>query len=245
MFYQHLDLTVWIEQVSEFTGTNGTSLDTGRVTAIACAVNAKGTFFDDAALPRSIAEDVNFRVDLFRGDFGVGPVEASRAVWTGRHAVAAADAPIVINYSDAVRVLPGRLGRAGSYTFGILTLLTGDRHVNHTFCRLEAMIEGWISRLQIDKADNLFALEFEYAYPMNLRIAGLIVLSDTGIDTAPTSDAAGKVQTIAEKYVRIGRLVSQNKLTAVFLLILLQQAFFHIFEFFRRHFLEIALKKFR
>ncbi len=64
---------------------------------------------------------------------GLLPVEVPRPVGASRHAVPAADAPVVIHNHDAVVFLPGRLDGAHLGARGVFALLTLDRHVEMSF----------------------------------------------------------------------------------------------------------------
>ena len=54
---------------------------------------------------------------------GLAPVEVARAVGAGRHAAAAADAPVVVDHHDAVRLRPGGAGRADLHAGRVAALL--------------------------------------------------------------------------------------------------------------------------
>ena len=153
---------------------------------------------------RPIAQIVRVRVELLGRNPGLGPVEVPRPVGAGCHAVAAADAPVVIDDDDAIRLLPGRRGRAGFHALRVLALLTGDRKIGLPFGgHLLVDVEG-IAVLEIDSTDHVLALELENADPLDLGVTRLVVLRDTAVDAAPATDAAADIQAVAEEHAVVG-----------------------------------------
>lgn len=68
-------------------------------------------------------------VDFFLGNFGFGPVEAAGVVGAGGLAVAAPDAPVVVDDDDAVFLFPGGFDRTDVDAGWIFALLALDGHV--------------------------------------------------------------------------------------------------------------------
>ena len=63
------------------------------------------------------------------GNLRLGEVEPPRPVGAGRFAVPAADAPVVVDHRDAVRLLPGGLHRADLHARRLGALVALHRHV--------------------------------------------------------------------------------------------------------------------
>src|SRR5512142_1872980 len=102
------DLALRIEEVAELARADRADLDARRVAPAARPLDAEGALLDDALRARAVAEVVLVRVQLGRGQLRLRPVEVARAVGAARHAAAAADAPVVVDDHDAVRLLPRR-----------------------------------------------------------------------------------------------------------------------------------------
>src|SRR5262245_53991927 len=101
------DLAVGIQEVAEHARARRASLDTRRVPALARPLDAEGALLDHAPFPEPVPEVVLLGVHLVGGNDGIAPVEATRVVRAGRDAVAASDAPVVVDHDDAVRLHPG------------------------------------------------------------------------------------------------------------------------------------------
>ena len=118
-----------IENVAEFPRAGGADLDAGGIPAGAGALDAEMAFFHHALAPRPVAKVGHVGVQPLLGNRGLGEVEAPRPVGTGCLAVAAADAPVVVDHRDAVGLLPGGMHRADLDAGRILALLALHRHV--------------------------------------------------------------------------------------------------------------------
>src|SRR5690349_1831637 len=106
------DLAVGIEEVPEDAGSRGTRLETRGEQAFARAMQTERALLDDALRANAVREVALRRVDVLRGDLGLLPIEATRVIRTRGLAVAAADAPVVVDDDDPVLLLPRRLHRA-------------------------------------------------------------------------------------------------------------------------------------
>src|SRR6266545_3270051 len=114
------DFAIGIQDVAELARSHGADLHARRVAAVARALDAERALFDHALGPRAIAQVVRIGVEFVVRNGGLGPVEVARAIGARRHAVAAADAPIVVDDYDAVFLGPGRAGRADLGAWRIL-----------------------------------------------------------------------------------------------------------------------------
>jgi hypothetical protein len=77
-----------------------------------------------------------------------------------------------------------------------------------------------ISLFQLEAAQDALPLELENPDPVDLRIAGLVVLLDASVDAATAADAAGDVEAIAEQHVVDGSGRGHGELLAVLRLVL-------------------------
>src|SRR5262245_41658579 len=116
------DLAVGIQEVAEHARARRAGLDTRRVPALARPLDAEGALLDHAAFPEPVPEVVLLGVHLVGGNDGIAPVEAPRVVRAGRDAVAAADAPVVVDHDDAVRLHPGGLDRTDVHAGRVLAV---------------------------------------------------------------------------------------------------------------------------
>jgi hypothetical protein len=115
--------TARVEQVSEFPGSCGTGLHAGGVTPIPDPLDTKRTFFNNIFHSGPVPQIVNIRIQLFRGNVGLGPVKDPPLVRAGSNTITAAYAPVVIDHHDAVRFLPGRLDGAYAHAGRIFAML--------------------------------------------------------------------------------------------------------------------------
>ena len=75
-------------------------------------MHAESAFFHDSLLAEAIAQTALYGRDLLAWDLWLFPVEAARVVGTGCFTVTAANAPVIIDRHDAVRLFPRRFDRA-------------------------------------------------------------------------------------------------------------------------------------
>jgi hypothetical protein len=71
------------------------------------------------------------------------------------------------------------------------------------------------------EVDALFLVHLEDADPLDLGIAGLVVLLHAGVDAPPAPDAPAEIQGVSEDHPRDGRLVADIDIAAELLLVLL------------------------
>src|ERR1039458_4054132 len=185
------DLAMGIEDVAELTRAHRADFDAGGVAALARALDTEGALLDHALGPRAVAEVVGVGIDFVFGNGRGFPVEVPRAVGAGRHAVAAADAPVVIDDHDAVLLSPGGACRADLGAGRILALLAADGDVEVAFFGdLGRIVVG----VGVGEVDALFLLHGEDADPVDLRVARLVVFGDAAVDAAAAADAAGDIE---------------------------------------------------
>ena len=200
---RHLALRV--QHVAELAGTGRADLQAGRQTPHAGPLQAEGALFHDPFAPRPVGQIGHLRIDLVVGKLGFCKVEAPRPIRTGRLAIAAADAPIVVDHRDAVRLLPGRLHGTDFDARRLDALMALDRHVVLVGVRHRGRRVVVIRALQIDAA----FLHLQHADVLDLRRPRLVVLLDTGVHAAPAADAAAEVQAIHEFDPGQGRWIGQ------------------------------------
>src|SRR6185436_5485416 len=104
-------------------------LEARRQPPLARAVEAERALLDDALRTDPVRQVRLIGVDLLAGDLGRLPVEAPRVVRARGLAVAAADAPVVVDDHDAVGLLPRRLDRANLHARRVVALVALHRHV--------------------------------------------------------------------------------------------------------------------
>src|SRR5437870_1808382 len=94
------DFAVRIEEVAELPSAGGLDFKTRWVFSLARALDAEMAFLHHALPPRAVAEIGHLRINpLFRNG-RLRKVKSPRPVGTGSFAIAAADAPVVINHRD-------------------------------------------------------------------------------------------------------------------------------------------------
>ena len=74
-------------------------------------------------------------------------------------------------------------------------MLTGDRQVEVARPR---HLLGLVVGVSVGEVDALFLVHLEHADPLHVRVAALVVLVDTGVDTLTAANAARDVQGVAE-----------------------------------------------
>ena len=97
------------------------------------ALDAPMAFFHHALPARPVAQIRHVRIQPLFGNFRLRPIETAGEIRTGRFAVTATDAPIVIDHRDAIRFLPGGFDRANFDAGGVPALLARNRHVKKPF----------------------------------------------------------------------------------------------------------------
>src|ERR1017187_1981822 len=181
------DLAIGVEDVAEFARPHRADFHTGRITPVAAALDAEGALFNHAFRPRPVAQIVRVGIDLVLRNGGLGPVEVARAVRARGHAVAAADAPVVVDDHDAVFLRPGGAGGADLGARRILALLAahGDIEV-----ALLGDLGGIVVGVGMREIHALFLFHLEDADPVDLRVARLVVLRHAAIHATAAADAA-------------------------------------------------------
>src|SRR3974390_1860961 len=201
------DFTIGVEDIAELARPHRADFDAGRVAPGARSLNAEGALLHYALRAWAVAQVMGIRVELARWQAWFGPIEMARAIRARGHAVAAADAPVVIDDNDSVFLRPRRTGRAHLGARGVLTLLTAHRDVEMAFFR---NLRGMVISVCMREVHALVLLHGEHANPLDLRVARLVVLRHAGIDAAPTADAARDIQGISEVHPlcrpRVGHL---------------------------------------
>src|SRR5208283_5638511 len=189
------DLALRIEDVAEFARAGRADLDAGGVAARAGALDAEMALLHHPLAPGPVAQVGHVEVELLLRDRGGGEVEAPREIGAGRLAVAAADAPVVVDHRYAVRLLPGRLHRADLHAGRVLALVALDRHVEDA--RLRHRLRR-IVVVPLVHVEGAVVGHLQHADVLDLRVAGLVVLRYAGVDALAAADAAGQVEGVDE-----------------------------------------------
>mgnify|MGYP006207696207 CR=1 FL=1 len=102
------NLRLGIEQVAKDPSTGRARLQAGGQLADPGTVQAEGALLHYPLRADAIGEIALVGVDLLGGNLGGLPVEAARVIGTGRLAVAAANAPVVVDDDDPILLTPRR-----------------------------------------------------------------------------------------------------------------------------------------
>ena len=202
------------------------------------ALDAEVAFLHHALAARTIAEIGHLRVEPLLRNLRLRQVESPRPIRTGGFAIAAADAPVVINHRDAVRFLPGGVDGTDLHARRVLALLALHRHVEETLLRHLLRIVIVLGLLDVERTVR----HFQHADVLNLRVARLVVFRDAGVDAFAAADAAREVQAINELHA-VHRLVKSRTCgrNAVLLFDLVLDALEDLRHVRRRHLLVILL----
>src|SRR5512143_537170 len=235
VLYCIANLAVRVEQITELPRTNRTGFHASRVSAVSRPLDAEGALLHDSLITRPVAQVVRLRIDLLRLSVRLRPVKMASTVGTGGHAVPAADAPVIIDDDDAVRLLPGGLRRAGANAGRIFALLTLNGHIKVIGFGNQGRIVILVRLLEVDPLLPL--LETEHRYPVYLRVLGLVILIHAGIFAPSATDAAREVETVAEENARDCLLITHHDRFFIFFSILFFQAFNYLLDLSLVHFL--------
>ena len=133
-----------------------------------------------------------YGVDFVLGDFGFVPVESACPIRAGGFAVATANAPVVVDYGDAVGFFPGGTHGADVYAGWVFTLETLGAHVEVAFGGYLMDVFG----SAVFKVKFAFG-HFKDADVLHVGAAVLVVFFDAGIDTVAIAFAFGDVEGIS------------------------------------------------
>ncbi len=195
---------------------------------------------DDALRPRSVAQDVRVGIDLVLRNRWLGPVEVARPVGAGGHAVAAADAPVVVDHDDAVGLLPGGADRAHLGARRVVALLAGDGEVEVALAR---HLVGLVVGVGVLEIDAVALAHLEHADVVHLGIARQVVLVDAGVDAPAAADAASDVERVGEHDAVDRRLDADSELDAIGRLVFALEAPLQPLDVRGRELAEVALKE--
>jgi hypothetical protein len=149
VFEDVTDLAVFIQKISEFSGSDRTGFHTGRIPAISNPLDAECAFLDYSLVARPVTEKMSVGIDIFSRQLDFPPIEIARSIGTSGHAAAAADTPIVIDDDNAIRLGPGSSDRAAFHTNGISALLALDWEVKMPFIRYFLVVVIHVSVYEI------------------------------------------------------------------------------------------------
>ena len=157
-------------------------------------METEGAFLHHAFGAWTVGEVAHVGVQFVLGDRWLGEVEPSRPVWARRFAVAATDAPVVVDNGDAVGFGPGCFNWADLDAWRVCALVALDGHVIMVFggdCCAVVMV---VALLDVGRA----SWHFEHADVLDLWAAGLVILCDTCVDAFTAADTAGEIQCVDE-----------------------------------------------
>src|SRR5690606_24915577 len=140
-----------------------------------------------------VPEVVLVRLALLRGHVGLGPVEAPGPVRACGDAVAAADAPVVVDHDDPVRLLPRGADRADLDARRVGALEALGAEIEVPFGR-DLVLERGVRVVQVDLA----GLHLEDADVLGARPAVEVVLLDARLHAVPEALALRDVEGVAE-----------------------------------------------
>lgn len=150
-----------VEEVAEDARAGGACFGACGQLSFAGALDTEGAFFHDAFGAFAVAEVVLFGVFGVVGDLWFVPVEASGPVGACGLAVAASDAPVVVDYDDAIGFFPGGADGADFDAGGVFALEALGAHVEVSFggdlvvkCSI-AVFDVEFAILQLEDADVL------------------------------------------------------------------------------------------
>jgi hypothetical protein len=172
VFNQVADLALGIQEITELSCTYRADLNAGRISSgvAADSLDTEGAFLNNTLIAGPVAEIMGFGVNLLLCNLGISPVKAPGTIGAGRHAVTAADTPVVIYHNYAIGLFPGSLGGTDLDAGRIFTLLALYRHIKMTFFRYFFGIVILVRFLQVTNPFLSF-LELKHAYIMDLGIA--------------------------------------------------------------------------
>lgn len=182
-----------VEQIAENAGTGRANFEACGECSLAGAVQAEGAFFHHPLRADPVAEIALFRIDLFFGDLGFGPIEAPGVVGAGGFTIAAANAPVVVDYHDAVLFLPGGFDRADVDTGWVVALLALDRHVEFVILGNRMVVVG-VAVFHVHRA-------LAHFQNPDVGIAGcpvVVVFLVTGLGAAAAANADAEVESVTE-----------------------------------------------
>jgi hypothetical protein len=180
-------------------------------------------------------------IDLFLWNIGLCPVEHPSLIRTGGNAVPAADAPVVIDHHKPVRFLPGCMDRANLHAGRVLAVLALNGQIKKPFLRYERRIIVMLGFIEFDQASPL---DSEYPDPLKLVLQSrAVIFFYTGVDAPSAPDAPGEIEAVSPESIRKRLLRANLKFPAILFKVSLLELGNDPLLFFRRHLLEMFLKK--
>jgi len=174
LFFKNVpDFTVWIQKISEFSGTNRTDLDAGRITTLPDSLDTKCAFLNPSFLSGAITKIMGMGIDISWILVNFSPVEMPGTIGTSSHTASAANTPIVIHNYNAIRFSPCRLDGTAFHAGGILTLLALYWQVKMTFMR---DFFALVIKVCVSKINAFFFFHLQNLNPVDLWFTGLVVL---------------------------------------------------------------------
>jgi len=186
------NLALRIEDVAELPGSRRAHFQARRISARPGALNTEMAFFRDPDLARTVAKICHIQVEAVLRHRRFGEVEMARSVWTRRHAIAASDAPVIVDHGDPIGLLPCRMHRAYLDAGRVLALLALHRHIEEPLLRDFFRIVVVIRLFDIERTVR----HFQHPDVLDLRGARLVVLVDTGMHAFAAADTPREIQAI-------------------------------------------------
>jgi hypothetical protein len=180
-------------------------------------------------------------IQFFLGDVWLRPIEDPPFIRACCNAIPASDTPIVIDYDETVRFLPGGMDRTDLHTRGVLAVLALNGQVDVPFLWNQGRIIVMFGVFEIDQGSSL---EPENPDPLKLRVMpGVIVFFYTSVDAPPATNTARKFKAIAPEGIGESVLCADLK----FLPILSRISLFELCDdtslFIFRHLTKMFLQK--
>ena len=126
-------------------------------------------------------------------DFRLLPIKSTSVIRAGGFAIAASDAPVVVDYHNPIFFLPSRFDRTDRNTGRVVALLALHRHVEFVVLGNRVIIGG-IPTLDIDRT----FLHFEHADVRLIRVAVVIVFFIACLHALAVAVANTEVNGVAE-----------------------------------------------
>src|SRR5207249_3888051 len=113
------------------------------------------------------------------------------------HAAAAAHAAVIIDYHDAIGLLPRGLDGAHLGAGRVAAMVALHGHVEMALARHRL---GVVIEIGVAGVDAVLLVHLHDPDPVDLGIARLVVLFHACVDTATATDAAGEVEAVSERH---------------------------------------------
>src|ERR1035441_549087 len=128
-------LALRIKDVAELSRSDRANFDASRIAAHPCALDAEMTLLHHPLASRAVPQVRHVQVQPFFRDRRFGEIKMPGPIGAGGFTIPAADAPVVVDHRNAVRLLPSRVHGANLHARRIFALLALHRHVEISLFR--------------------------------------------------------------------------------------------------------------